>query len=250
MAAEEKRTFDFAISYAGEDRAIAEGLANLLHARGFRVFYADWAKAHLLGEDFRHEAPWIFGAGTEFFVPLVSRHYAEKDWPQFEWAVAVREKRRRRTAFILPVRLDDTLLLGLPDSVVYRDLRQESLEEVAQLLADKCRTQRGQAPRSYCLVATFGLVIDDLLDSEALPQGTPREYPFLCDWLEEDLLCRLSGAPISNVQRTEASARDGECLSVRVSFEWDPHSGPLHFGAMDWWETLEVAPYDEIYPSQ
>jgi hypothetical protein len=250
MAAEEERTFDFAISYAGEDRAVAERLANLLDARGFRVFYDKWAQVRLLGENFRLEASWIFGVGTRFFVPLISRHYAEKDYPQFEWDIAVREKRRRDSSFILPLRLDDTLLLGLPASVRYLDLRKVSLQEAAEVLADKCAAKPRRAAGPYCLVATFGLVVDDLLEHEALPEGVPRQYPLLCDWLEEDLLSRLSRTSISNVQKTEASSREGECLSVRVSFEWDPDSGPLNFGALDWWETLEVAPFEDIYPSQ
>jgi hypothetical protein len=250
MATEEERTFDFAISYAGEDRAVAETLANLLVAHGFRVFYFKWAQARLLGEDFRHVAISAFGAGTAFFVPLISKHYAEKDGPQFEWDIAIREKHRRQSAFILPLRLDDTLLLGLPGSVVYLDLREVSLEQAAEGLAGKCAPRPRRASGRSCLVATFGVVVDDLLERGVLPEGVPREYPFLSDWLEEDLLYRLSRAPITNVQMTEASSRDGECLSVRVSFEWDPHSGALHFGALDWWETLEVAPYDEIYPSE
>ena len=47
-------------------------------------------------------------------IPLISEHYAQKDWTQFEFDSAQREQRKRGREFILPVRIDDTCSLAFP----------------------------------------------------------------------------------------------------------------------------------------
>ncbi len=250
MTVQKEPTFDFAISCAGEDCGIAEELADRLVAKRYKVFLYSEFRTYLFGKDMRSEFGRMFGPGTKFFIPLISQYYATKAWAQFEWAIAIEEASKRKLEFILPVRLDGTLVPGLAPSVNYLDLREVGMKDAVELLAGKCRAEVATRPASYLMVATFGLVVDELRERDELPPGAPREYPILCDWLEDDLLRRLSRAPIRNVEMTEASLRDGECLSVRVSFEWDPGSGPLTFADLRWWQTLEVAPYDEVYPPQ
>src|SRR6266511_4086097 len=126
--------FDFAVSYAGNDRSIAERLASLLAEAGAVVFIDTPYRAHLVGRRLDKEFEWVFGPGTRYFVPIISRAYADRPWPQHEWSVAIRESERRSEEFILPLRLDDSLLVGLPSTVGYVDLRQHSIEAVAELL--------------------------------------------------------------------------------------------------------------------
>jgi hypothetical protein len=242
--------FDFSISYAGADRAIARELAEKLAGSGWRVFYDRFYPGRLLGARLDREFRWVFGEGTRFFVPLVSRHYAEGDWPQLEWRIGREEAKRRDQHFLLPVRLDDTPLLGLRDTVGYIDLREHSVDGVAEALSDKRRAEvmvKGAylAPQTW--VATFGLVVEDLMQAGVLPDAAPEDYPSLCDWLEDDLIRRLQRAPISNPRFPEASARNGETLSVRVAFEWVPRRDALTFGELPWWEVLEVLPWGEVY---
>jgi hypothetical protein len=200
-----------------------------------------------LGKRLDTEFKWVFGQGTRFFVPIVSGAYAERAWPQLEWAIAKQEAARRSEEFILPVRVDDTILLGLSDGIGYIDLREHSIAEVCVTLAGKLPSVafRGWG-RSEPWVATFGVNVEELLDSQILPARAPQAYPALCDWLERDLFQRLEKAPIDNVEPTEASLRTGETLSVRVSFKWTPWI-PLEFPNLDWWEVLEVLPWHEVY---
>ena len=64
--------FDFAISFSGEDRSVAEGLTEQLVERGAVVFYDESYLGSLLGKRLDLEFADVFGAGTQFFVPIVS----------------------------------------------------------------------------------------------------------------------------------------------------------------------------------
>ena len=237
--------FDFAISFAGSDRSIAERLASRLKELGAIVFIDSSFRAHLLGKRIDREFIWIFGAGTKYFVPIVSSAYNDRLWPQHEWNIAIREaKKRAPQEFILPLRLDDELLFGLPAAIGYIDLRKHSVNEVADLLIEKLTGQTKIEVVHW--IATFGLLIEDVLESGNLPVTAPTYYPHLCDWLTEDLLIRLEGSPISDIRMIEDS-RDGETFSVRIEFKWKPQEVPLEFSILNWWEVLEVLPYNRVY---
>ncbi len=244
--------FDFAISFAGPQREVAAQLANALSEHRFRVFYDASYRSRLLGRKLDHEFKWIFGPGTLFFVPLVSQDYVDRSWPQFEWSIGKLEAERRDREFILPLRIDDSLLLGLSDSIGYLDLREHSINEIVAILAEKAQSA-GVAPRilqSQTWVATFGLHMDDLHESKLLPPDAPSQYFQLCDWLEHDLIDRLESVGIQDLRLPEESSRNGETLSVRIAFEWSADRGPLEFGDLAWWNVLEVQPFDVIYGTE
>ena len=242
--------FDFAISFSADCRSVAKELADRLHLRGAAVFYDECYRAHLLGKRLDREFAWVFADGTRFFVPLVSASYANSTWPQHEWSIARHEAKNRQEEFILPIRVDDSLLLGLPDTVCYVDLRHHTLDTVADLLIEKLAGSTIQA-RPYgdqTWVAAFSLPTQNLLDSKDLPPDAPLDYANLCDWLTETLKARLASTSLVNPRLTE-DARNGETFGLRVTFEWGPARGPMEFGDLGWWELMEVLPYEEVYDS-
>jgi len=179
-------SFDFAISYAGSDRALAQQLASLLSNRGAKVFVDTPYRAHLVGRRLDREFEWLFGPGTRFFVAIVFQSYVDRPWPQHEWSIAIREAEMRSEEFILPLRLDDSLLVGLPSTVGYIDLREDSVEAAADLLLGKLRGV--QSPEVTQWVATFGILVEDVLSSDDFPRSAPTDYAHLCDWLAQDLV--------------------------------------------------------------
>ena len=230
---------------------MAKELAEQLNERGAVVFYDDSYRAYLLGKRLDREFAWVFGAGTRFFVPIVSACYAERIWPQHEWIIARREAAKRQEEFILPLRMDDSLLVGLPDTVGYVDLRRHPVNKVADLLIGKLggsTVARDRQLGEQTWVAAFGLLIQDLLDSESLPPEAPSDYASLCDWLTEDLKVRLARTSLADPRFTE-DTRNGETFGLRVAFEWDRSKGPLEFSELRWWELLELLPYDQVYDS-
>ena len=240
--------FDFAISFSGESRSDAKKLTQLLVDKGADVFYDNAFLEHLLGKRLDKELSWVFGAATHFFVPFVSAEYARKPWPQYEWSIAKQEEERRQEEFILPLRVDDTLLVGLPDTVCYLDLRSVKLCEVADILFRKLEASAvvsGRAARSCHWIVTFGLLMETLGELE-LPAGAPVEVPTLYDWLTKDLVNRFARQSLTQARVIE-ELRTGETLSVRLGFAWNPSRGALDFGDLEWWELLELVPYEDVY---
>lgn len=133
--------YDAALSFAGEDRKLAESLSHSLTERGFSVFYDADREARLWGKTSK-EFERIYGPQTRYVIPFVSKHYVRKAWTRFEFDAALREQEKRRGEFILPVRLDDSPLLGLPSDVIRQDGRKKSAEELAELFATKFRRLR------------------------------------------------------------------------------------------------------------
>ncbi|HCN19203.1 MAG: hypothetical protein A3C38_05215 [Planctomycetes bacterium RIFCSPHIGHO2_02_FULL_50_42] len=243
--------FDFSISFAGNHRSEAECLAQMLSKENASVFYYEYYRSQLLGKKLGLEFQKVYGPRTRFFVPLVSKEYISKYWPRYELDVAMQEAKRRDKEFILPLALDDSRLPGIDDDVAYIDLRKTDIKEVAEILLNKLPSKPVVKERAKEVwVSSFGLVIAEVLESDNLPIGAPRDYVYLCDWLEEDLKTRLESVPIGPFIFTEPSSRDGECLSVRIAFKWSPHNQPLDFGNLCWWQVTEVGPFKEFYPYQ
>lgn len=96
------------------------------------------------------------------------------------------------------------------------------------------------------LVITFGLNLQELMTNESLPATAPETYADLCDWLEQDLTKQLAKISTSTFYFPEASARDGETLSVRLVFT-NLDIRDLEKFQSAWWEILEVAHYSEVY---
>jgi hypothetical protein len=240
--------FDFAVSYAGEDSEIAGALADQLKSRGASVFYDRHYRSRLLGRKLHREIRFIYGTRSRFVVPLISCNYVAKYFPIVEFVVAKFGEESRDCELILPVRLDDTPFPGLDNDICYADLREHSMEQIADMLLGKLigpQMPVSVSPDQW--VATFGVVVDEVLDAWEIPATVPRGYPVLCDWLERDLMDRLHATGLEDLHCPEPSQRDGECLSVRVAFQLRGIPRTLDFGYLAWWDMLELLPFCEVY---
>ena len=240
-------TFDFTISFSRECRSAARVLAGLLEERGATVFYDHAFIENLLGKQLDDEFAWIFGEATRYFVPFVSAGYKSRPWPQYEWNIAKLEAERRAQEFVLPLRVDDSILVGLPDTVGYLDLRDVELDEVADILIRKLEgpAREGRTGPEEWIVA-FGVSLEDLHD-QGLPSEAPADTPRLYDWLTDDLVKRVRQGRALSAAKVVEDSRTGDTLSVRMQFTWDPSEGALDIGDVEWWELLELSPYDAVY---
>jgi len=129
--------YDVAISFAGEDRATARKFADLLLADKYAVFFDEFEKAALWGEDLTVKLKDIYATLSRFCVMFISQYYVKKPWTKFERQAAVSRMLKEKSAYVLPIRLDDTELPGFPETVGYIDLRTVELTEVYDLLRMK-----------------------------------------------------------------------------------------------------------------
>ena len=133
----------------------------------------------------------------------------------------------------------DKLLGSLGSAIENKHLR---VQEVRKFVAQVERLQHAEEP----LVISFGLMIEDVINSEDLPSDVSREYPCLCDWLELDLVKRLREIITTPFHYTQPSERSGEGLSVRIVFP-SLKEGEIDKLNIPWWEILEAANFWDIF---
>lgn len=126
--------YDVALSFAGEDRSAAEGLAALLRSNGARVFYDKYEQASLWGKDLYQHLQSVYRDKARFCVVFLSEAYARKLWTRHELRQAQARAFSENSEYILPLRLDDTEVAGINQTTGYVDLRHTSLREVSELL--------------------------------------------------------------------------------------------------------------------
>lgn len=129
--------YDVALTFAGEDRNQAENLARKLDAVGVSVFYDVFQQADLWGKDLYQHLQVVYRDKARFCVILISKHYPAKAWTRHELKQAQARAFREENEYILPLRLDDTEIPGLNETVGYLDLRKESMDTVVDLLRTK-----------------------------------------------------------------------------------------------------------------
>jgi len=142
VEASRAKEFDVAISYASEDTDVAKHLAERLKKEQISVFFDEFFKADMWGKSLSTRFKETYGANTAFVLVLVSKHYVVKDWTDFEFSIARGEARTREEEFILPVRLDDTLMAGLKSDVCYMDLRKDRIDGIVRDFKKKLENRR------------------------------------------------------------------------------------------------------------
>lgn len=94
-------------------------------------------------------------------------------------------------------------------------------------------------------VITFSLNIYDLFESDCLPEDAPREYPYLCDWLHDDLLEHLASI-ISTPYYPVEDSRTGETFGVRIVFFRLSRDEFSKF-SIEWWQIFHEGTFTEVY---
>lgn len=94
-------------------------------------------------------------------------------------------------------------------------------------------------------VITFCLNIDDLFESGCLPDDAPLKYPYLCDWLHDNLLKHLSSI-ISTPYYPVEDSRDGETFGIRIVFFKLKQKEFSKF-SIDWWKIFPEGTFTSVY---
>jgi hypothetical protein len=127
--------YDVALSFAGEDRKHAKALADLLKADGYSVFYDENELAKLWGKNLYDHLSLVYRDRASYCVMFLSKHYGQKLWTNHERESAQARAFAENREYILPIRLDDTEIPGISQTVGYLDLRSMTIEEIYQILS-------------------------------------------------------------------------------------------------------------------
>jgi len=144
--------YDVAFSFAGEDRQYADRLAGLLKEKGIVVFYDAYERANLWGKDLYVHLQEIYRDRARYCVVFLSSAYADKLWTRHELRQAQERAFRECREYILPIRIDNTTIPGINETVGYVDVHTTPLEEIAEWLVEKLNGPRVQAAsQSPCI---------------------------------------------------------------------------------------------------
>jgi TIR domain len=132
--------YDVALSFAGEDRAYVEQVAESLRILGVRVFYDGYEEATLWGKDLYIHLREVYQSRSRFTVMFISKHYAAKLWTSHERQSAQARAFAESREYILPARFDDSEVPGLPPTIGYVDIRKKTPSELCKLIVEKLRS--------------------------------------------------------------------------------------------------------------
>ena len=129
--------YDVALSFAGENRDCASALADVLKKLGVKVFYDEYERSTLWGKNLYTYLSDIYQNKARYRVMLLSQHYAAKLWTNHEREAAQARAFSENEEYILPVRLDDTKIPGIPSTVAYLSWPPETAETIANAIMEK-----------------------------------------------------------------------------------------------------------------
>ncbi len=129
--------YDVALSFAGQDRGYAVELANELKKRGMFVFYDFDLQAQLWGKDLSVELADVYSNQSCFMIVIISANYPQKDWTNFELEVGKLAADKRTDQYLLPIRLDNTPVVGLKGTIAHLNAETISVPQICDLMAEK-----------------------------------------------------------------------------------------------------------------
>jgi hypothetical protein len=136
---EHELDYDVAISYAGEDRQIAEAIAKCLRRKRKKIFYDKYYEPELWGKDLFGHLTDVYSKRARFCLMIISKNYALKQWTNTEREAAQSRAYRQNAEYILPLLLDETQIPGLPPTTAYVRIQDHSVEEVCEMLVMKIK---------------------------------------------------------------------------------------------------------------
>jgi hypothetical protein len=149
--------YKVAISFAREQRAIAESIARCIQeGGGGPVFYDKDEKAKLWGKDLYEHLADIYCNMAEYCIVISSKEYLEKEWTVHERKSAqARALQNKGQEYILPIDFDGTKLPGLLSTIGYLSFTHEGVRGICDAFLQKIGITR---PTSSSLSATVPLV--------------------------------------------------------------------------------------------
>ena len=127
--------YDFAISFAGENRELAKQLAGQLTLLDSHVFFDEHFEANFLGGAWSAHFERIFSRDSRLVICILDRHYREKIWPTFERECFLP---RVPAGEVIPIFLDETTFVGIPkDIIVIKFKRTDDPEQEKNQVTDE-----------------------------------------------------------------------------------------------------------------
>jgi len=135
------KLFEFYVilSFAGTERHFARAIYDIVSANGVRVFLDEEFQHEIWGRNLVEYLDQTYRERGQFVLALLSQSYREKAFTKVERRAAFDRMINERAEYLLPVKVDDSWIDGLPKATAYLDLRTEGVLGVCKLLIKKIR---------------------------------------------------------------------------------------------------------------
>jgi len=133
----EEYEFDVAISFAGSERVFAQAIHAILIENGLRVFLDDANQAEIWGTNLVEYLDELYRERAKYCLILVSRQYNERIYTNVERRSALDRMIQEKQEYVLPVKVDDAWIQGVPQATAYIDLRTKGVVTICDLLLKK-----------------------------------------------------------------------------------------------------------------
>jgi hypothetical protein len=194
-AAATEHDFDIAVSFAGENRGFVEEVVRKVQdsAPDVTVFYDEDYKYESWGKDGIEYFTDVYMKRSRYVAMFISRSYAEKEWPRAEKRAALARALTERSEYVLPIRIDNTELPGMPPTVFYVEAIREGVDGIATGILHKLGTKRVRPAVPYhgkvaqtkeelrALIAQRTPVWEYVLYASVLYQGRKDLAPLIRD---------------------------------------------------------------------
>lgn len=135
--------FLVAFSFAGEQRELVRAVAEAveLELGPASVFLDEWFEYYIAGADADIKLQQIYSAGCVLAVVCISKQYGDKPWTRAEHtAIRARYMKAqglREELGILPLRVGEGEVEGIPFNAIAPDIRLKTPREAAKLIIDR-----------------------------------------------------------------------------------------------------------------
>jgi len=132
-----KDVYEVVLSFAGEDRDYVEKVADYLKKHDVKLFYDKFEKVTLWGKDLAEHLDKVYRGSARYCIIFISKHYADKVWPNHERKSALARAIEEKEEYILPARFDNTELPGIRPTIGYIDLNGLRPDDFGGLIMEK-----------------------------------------------------------------------------------------------------------------
>lgn len=139
-----KFQYDVVFSLAGEQKDYVKKIANYLRKHNLKVWFYEFEQVDLWGKDLIDALSEIFTMTAKYCVIFISKEYTQKVWPNLERRF-IQSRWLKDPNYLLPARFDDSLVIGIPDTIGYISLQNLSPEEFGEMIIAKIRNDTSKA---------------------------------------------------------------------------------------------------------
>lgn len=129
--------FEIALSFAGEDRAYVDQVANLLRDSGIKVFYDLFEEATLWGKNLYDYLSDVYQNKALYTIMFISESYARKLWTNHERQAMQARAFQEHQEYILPARFDETPIPGVLPTIGYISLAGRTPQDFVKIVQTK-----------------------------------------------------------------------------------------------------------------